>query len=229
MLTVQSSKTAFASKQRNYTPEEIQAIEEREYRKNYGELEDQRDEFIDLANNKEINAPKVLKTALEGGAVVTTALLGGMATGWGAKKTLQGVSKLNKSTPMKNFKRYVSAAKEFIIKSAKAIKEEFKKSDVYKMPSNFFKKYSEKFKKTSFGKPIAKFFENVKDGIKTITKQIKNGIKYIYKKITGIDKAKAEKFAVNTVGVAGGAASGITAIKEKQERKAELADNESLL
>ena len=101
--------------------------------------------------------------------------------------------------------------------SAKAIKKEFLKSDAYKMPANAIKKQYKKFASTKIGKPIAKFFENVGNGIKNLFKDIMSGIKKLHKKSKGIDKAKVEKVVVNTAGVSGGIASGVTAIKEKQE------------
>ena len=224
MLTVQpkisSQETTFGqrARQKRLSQEEIQAIKEQKiYEKNYDELQDQKDEFLELANNSEFNIPKPAKQILEGGAIVTTGLLGGMATGWGAKKSIQGFAKLNKSAAMVNVKKHAAATKEFIKTSAKTIKKNFLESDAYNMPANSIKKNYKKFASSKFGKPIAKFFEAIFEGIGSVFKGIKKGIKYIYKKITGIDKAKAEKVTVNVAGVSGGIASGVTAIKEKQE------------
>ena len=223
MLTIQPTKIAFEGQRkrpqyRRLTPEEIQRInEERDYQESYDELEDQRNEFLDLANSKEFKMPKAAKVAIEGGAVVTTALLGGMASGWGTKKTIQGFAKLNKSSAMQKVKKHIIAVNEFIKKSAKMIKENFLESDAYKMPANYIKKQSNKFKSTKIGKPIAEFFASVGRGVKAVFKSIKKGFNYIVKKIKGIDKVKAEKAAVNTVGVSGGIASGVTAVKEKQQ------------
>ena len=214
MLTIQPTKTAFEGGKSRLTPEEIEAIrEEREYQKNYDELADQRDEFIDLAKNDEFKVPNAAKKVIEGGAIITTGLLGGMASGWGAKKTIQGFSKLNKTQAMKNLKLHASASKNFIKESIKDVKAKFIASDAYKMPANYLKRQFVKFNNTKIGKPIVEFFSNVAKGIKSVLKEIKKGIKYIYKKITGIDKATAEKVTVNTVGVSGGIASGVTALK----------------
>lgn len=223
MLTIQpainSQKTAFGQRrnQRRLSQEEIQAIkEQREYEQNYDELLDQKEEFLNLANDEEFKVPKPAKKILEGGAVITTGLLGGMATGWGAKKSIQGFSKLNKTAAMTNVKKHAIATNEFLKTSAKAIKKEFLKSDAYKMPANAIKKQYKKFASTKIGKPIAKFFENVGNGIKNLFKDIMSGIKKLHKKSKGIDKAKVEKVVVNTAGVSGGIASGVTAIKDKQ-------------
>lgn len=224
MLTIQpsisSEKTAFGQRrnQRRLSQEEIQALrEQREYERNYDELLDQKEEFLDLANNEEFKVPKPAKKILEGGAVITTGLLGGMATGWGAKKSIQGFAKLNKSAAMTSVKKHAHATNEFLKNSAKTVKKEFLKSDAYKMPADAIKKQYKKFSETRIGKPIAKFFENVANGIKELFKDIISGIKHLYKKAKGIDKNKVEKITVNTAGVSGGIASGVTAVKEKQE------------
>ena len=218
MLTIQSAKTAFKGYQKDLSQEEIQALrEEREYRESLNELEDQRDEFINLAHDKEIKMPKAAKIALEGGAILTTALLGGMASGWGTKKTIQGLSKLNKSQAMKNVKTHMSATKDFVKKSAKTIKADFIKSEAYTMPANFIKKYADKFANSKIGKPIVKFFAAIGKGVKYVFNSVKKGIKYVSEKVKGIiNKTNVEKATVNTVGVSGGIASGVTALKEKQ-------------
>lgn len=213
MLTIQPTKTAFEG----HRHDRRMSREEREYQKNYDELLDQKEEFLDLANNEEFKIPKSAKKVLEGGAVLTTGLLGGMATGWGAKKSIQGFSKLNKTAAVKDLKKHASATKEFIKTSAKTVKKIFVKSDAYQMPANAIKRNYDKFAKTKVGKPIVSFLESVGQGIKSIYKSIKTGIEHVIKKIKGIDKAKAEKATVNTVAVSGGVASGVTAIKEKQE------------
>ena len=224
MLTVQPSKIAFESRHnRRLTREEAQVLrEEREYQKNYDELFDQREDFLNLAEDNEFKVPKAAKKVLEGGAIVTTGLLGGMATGWGTKKSIQGFAKLNKSEPMIAVKKHAKATKNFIKTSAKKLKKDFLESDAYKMPANAINKRYDKFARTKFGKPITKFFANVAEDLKSFKNAIKNGLEYLYKKITGIDKAKAEKVTVNTAGISGGIASGVTAIKEKQESGDEI-------
>lgn len=216
MLTIQPAvtKTAFEGHKRNRR--DILS-EEREYQKNYDELLDRKEEFLDLANNENFKLPKSAKRILEGGAILTTGLLGGMATGWGAKKSIQGFARLNKTEAMKNFKKHIFATKDFIKTSAKTIKKNFLESEAYKMPAGAIKRNYAKFAKTKFGKPIVKFFETIGDGINFVFKKVKSIFEFVYKKIKGIDKAKAEKATVNTAAVSGGIASGVTAVKEKQE------------
>lgn len=213
MLTIQPTKTAFEG----HRYDRHISREEREYQKNYDELLNQKEEFLDLANSEDFKMPKTAKKVLEGGAILTTGLLGGMATGWGAKKSIQGFSKLSKTAAVKDLKKHALATKEFVKTSSKSIKEIFVESDAYKMPAGFIKKHYNKFANTKFGKPVIAFFEAVGNGVKAVYKRVKTGINYIVDKIKGIDKAKAEKAAVNTVAVSGGVASGVTAIKEKQQ------------
>ena len=218
MLTIQPTKTAFQG--HRMSVDEVRAAqEEREYLRNRGELEEQRDEFLELANDVDAKMPNFAKKALKGGAVLTTALLGGMATGWGTKKSIQGFAKLNKTSAVQSLKKHASAVKDFIVASAKKLKTDFVNSDAYKMPANFIKKHVDKFEKTKVGKYVAKFFEYTKKAVNTVLEPVKKGIKFVFEKIKGIDKVKAEKAAVNTVGVSGGISSGVTALKEKAEEE----------
>ncbi len=181
-------------------------------------LNEQKNNFVNLANDKEFEMPKFLKKGLEGGAVITTGLLGGMATGWGTKKSLQGFSRLSKTAPVKNFFNYIKNTGKFIKKTFSTIKKDFLASDVYQKPANAIKKQYNKFAKTKIGAPITKFFSNVKDGVSTIYKNIRKGLKSFWEKVKGVKKETYEKAAVNTVGVSGGIASGVTAVKETQEK-----------
>lgn len=194
-------------------------MDEDMYESAKGDLEDQRDSFNELAENSEFKLPASAKKILKGGAIVTTGLLGGMATGWGAKKSIEGFSKLAKTAPVKSTKRHFSAVIDFIKDSAKTIKTKFKESDAYKMPANYFKKQKDKFASTKIGRPIVNFFSSLKKGIKKINKEISTGLKKFYDKIRGVKKETWEKATVNTVGVSGGIASGATALKEQSEDK----------
>ena len=62
-----------------------------------------------------------------------------------------------------------------------------------------------------------KFFKNVAKGVKKVYNTVKKGVKHVFDKIKGVKKETWEKATVNTVGVSGGIASGVTAIKEKSE------------
>ena len=114
MLTIQPKfsnnyKPAFKSNEQNedYSSISLGDIDEDTYQSMSDDLREQKSDFLDLANNAEFKMPKPAKKILQGGAIITTGLLGGMATGWGTKKSIQAFSKLAKSTPVKNFVHYV--------------------------------------------------------------------------------------------------------------------------
>ena len=234
MLSIQpkfstSFKPAFKSNEPNedYSSINLHDMDEDTYESMNDDLREQKSDFLDLANNKEFNLPKPAKKILEGGAVVTTGLLGGMATGWGAKKSIQGFSKLAKSAPVKSFKHYIKDTRNFIKNSSVTVKKQFLESNVYKKPANAIKTQYNKFAKTKIGSPVTKFLENLKDGIATIYKDIRTGLKHLWKKIKGVKKESYEKAVVNTVGASGGIASGVTALKETQEKnKAEIQNSD---
>ena len=69
-------------------------LEEKKYKDTRQELIDQREDLEEILDNNEIKLPKPAQTMIKGGAVVTTGLLGGMATGWGAKKSIQAMGKI---------------------------------------------------------------------------------------------------------------------------------------
>ncbi len=233
MLSIQprfttNFKPAFKSNEQNddYSSISLAEMDQDTYDEMSNDLREQKNDFLDLANSDEFKLPKPAKKVLEGGAVVTTGLLGGMATGWGTKKSLQGFSKLTKTAPVQNFVRYMKDARQFIKKSLSAIKKEFIASDFYKKPAEAIKKQYNKFAKTQIGKPVTKYYEGFKDGLKTIYKDAKTGIQSLWRKIKGVDKVTYEKAAVNTVGTSGGIASGVTALKETQEKNQSLNDND---
>lgn len=177
------------------------------------EIEDTKRDFEDIYNDAEAKLPKPAKTIIKGGAVITTGLLGGMATGWGTKKTIQGFSKLANTEFVKGLKSQVKLTNKFIKETAKDINIKFKKSDAYKEPLAKI----DSFAKTKVGGPVVKFLKSVGNGIKFVYKTVASAINFIYKKITGVKKSTYEKATVNFVGVSGGIASGVTALKEKSE------------
>ena len=89
---------------------------------------------------------------------------------------------------------------------------------MYKKPANSINRKYDKFAKTRIGTPVAKFIDGFKDGIKTIYKDVRKGLKHLWGKIKGVKKETYEKAVVNTVGTSGGIASGVTALKETQEK-----------
>lgn len=196
---------------------DLSEMDEDSYESTKADLREQKANFEELAEDKEFNLPKPIKKIIKGGAILTTGLLGGMATGWGTKKSLQGLSKLKKTAPMKSIGKYLKAGKKFIANLAKTTKAKFIDSDLYKMPAKGLKKLDQKIMKSKIGAPILKFFKSIGKGIKKAYNTVKKGIKFVYNKIKGVKKQTWEKATVNTVGVSGGIASGVTALKEKSE------------
>ncbi len=197
---------------RELTPEQI---EEREYLSARKELQDQQDELLNLAQDNEIKMPKIAKKALTGGAIITTGILGGMATGFGTKKTIQLLSKINKSKAVEGLKKQIKATNEFAKKSAVTIKKEFKASDAYRMPANAINKFAN----TKVGKPVVGFFKAIGKGVSIVYNAIKTGVNKVVNKIKSVKKETYEKATVNFMGASGGVASGVTAVKEKSEAK----------
>ena len=132
MLTVQpkvfsSYKPAFKSdefQEDNY-PTSLADMDQDTYDKVLRDLREQKGDFLDLTNNKEFKLPGPAKKLVEGGAVITTGLLGGMATGWGAKKSIQAFSKIFKSAPVKGFVNYVKSAGRFVKRTLSTVKKLF--------------------------------------------------------------------------------------------------------
>ena len=85
-----------------------------DYEKAKSELEEQKKDFENLSNSKDFNTPKPVKTFLKGGAILTTGLLGGMATGWGTKKSIQAFAKLGKTNTMQSIKKQLINTQEFL-------------------------------------------------------------------------------------------------------------------
>lgn len=229
MLTVTNfSNPVFTAKKQNTSSKNLNEdriirfdeMDQDTYDTMRSELEEQREELEELADdNKEYKLPKPVNTALKGGAIVTTGLLGGMASGWGTKKSITGLKKLVNTDAVKSVGAHAKETKKFIFDNAKLLKENFLKSKVYTMPANSIKKAYTKFSKTQIGEPLVKFFNKIGNGIKTGYTKIKNGIKHLWNKIRGVKNKAWEKAAVNTVGVSGGVASGVTALKEQNKKE----------
>ncbi len=218
MLTIQpkvlnSYRPAFKAYEQEVDekPLSIADMDEDTYESTREELEEHRDELKNLAEDKDLNLPKPINKALKGGAVVTTGLLGGMAAGWGTKKSLTGLNKLGKTKALQGLKKQITDCKLSTVKTAKNLRTKFLGSKFVENIKNGWQKFGEK----KIGKPIVKFFNSVGSGIKKIYKKAASGIKQVWDKIRGVKKETWEKATVNTVGVSGGVASGVTAIKEK--------------
>lgn len=173
MLSVQPKLSnnyglTFGARNQNHrlTPEEI---EEKKYQESRRELISQKEDLEELLENDEFKLPKPAGKIIKGGAVVTTGLLGGMATGWGAKKSIQAFSKIAKSAPVQGIKKQIKATNTFIKDAFATISTKFKKSEAYKMPLAQINK----FEKTKVGAPIVKFTKAVGNGIKLFITQLK--------------------------------------------------------
>lgn len=229
MLTVTNfSNPVFTAKKqkptsKNLNKEEIVNLDKMDqdtYDSMKSQLEEQQEELEELADeNKKNKFGKAFSTVLVVLALVTTALLGGMATGWGTKKSIVGLKKLVNTDAVKSVRVHAKETKKFVFENAKLLKENFLKSKVYTMPANSIKKAYAKFSKTQIGEPLVKFFNKIGNGIKAGYTKIKNGIKHLWNKIRGVKNETWEKATVNTVGVSGGVASGVTALKEQDKKE----------
>ena len=191
------------------------------YTRAKAELEDQKDEFESLVKDKDLNLPKPAKKLIKGGAVITGSILGGMATGWGAKKSIAGMKALNKAKAVVGMKAKLGKAWTAVKEFAGKIWKKFTDSKFYTTPKNKLNKLGEKFANSKIGKPITKAYNSVKDFVGKGFKKVKDGLNWVLNKIKGVKKETYEKAAVNTVGVSGGIASGVTALKEQNEKVAE--------
>lgn len=191
------------------------------YTRAKAELEGQKDEFESLVKDKDLNLPKPAKKLIKGGAVITGSILGGMATGWGAKKSIAGMKALNKAKAVVGMKAKLGKAWTAVKEFAGKIWKKFTDSKVYTTPKNKLNKLGEKFANSKIGKPITKAYDSVKDFVGKGFKKVKDGLNWVLNKIKGVKKETYEKAAVNTVGVSGGIASGVTALKEQNEKVAE--------
>lgn len=184
------------------------------------EMEDLDNDFGKLASDKDLKMPKPAKKLLEGGAVVTGGILGGMATGWGTKKSIAGFKALNKTKAVVGMKSKMVAAwgtaKKFIGK----VLNKFTNSRIYTTPKAKLNEWGTKFANSKIGKPIAKAYDAVKGFVGKAYGKVKNAVNWALGKIKGVKKETYEKAVVNTVGVSGGIASGVTTLKEQSEKDA---------
>ena len=231
MLTVQPKfsanyKPAFNTNSNNikFTGEEEINLDddifenEDTYNRAKEELEEQRDEFENLSKDKDLNIPKPAQKILKGGAVITGGILGGMATGWGAKKSLEGFKALNKTKAVVSMKKNLNTAYHAIKEEKTSIWVKFKASKLYTSVKTKLTEKGTKFANSKIGKPIANAYKATKNFVGNIYKKIKSGATWVINKIKGVKKETYEKVTVNTVGVSGGVASGVTTLKEQDEK-----------
>lgn len=195
--------------------------DEASYNSAKAELEGQKDEFESLVKDKELNLPKPAKKLIKGGAVVTGGILGGMATGWGTKKSIAGMKALNKAKAVVSLKSRISKAWGGFKKVVGNAWKKITASKFYTTQKARFSKVVERFADSKIGKPIVRAYNSVKGFVNNGVEKVKAGVNWVLNKIKGVKKETYENVAVNTVGVSGGIASGVTALKEQNEKDVE--------
>lgn len=216
--------------------------QEREYNSAKSSIENARENILETVEN----APKPVKTTVETLAVGATALIGGMTVGWGGRKSIQAIKEVFKTQTgakflerAKDFKHsFVEGFKELgasIENGYKNLKSDFKETSFYEKSKA---KYDNFFDKTTFGQKLVSaknkikensVYQSVSGGVKRAYEWCRDGMTNIYRKLAGIKGKQVENATVNTLGVAGGAASGVTALKEQaKENKIDNNDIEDL-
>ena len=188
----------------NSADADIAVISSEEYDRIREDLAQQRKEFTEMANDDEFQLPEHVRGALKVGAAGTTAILGGMAAGWGTRKSIEGFAKLAKTPTVMSFRKYIGDVATFISDASKNLKKQFLASNVYKTPANAISKKYNSFGKTKFGAPIVNFLNSVGRTIKQGVKSIKSVVADIKNDIKSIKGEQVKKVTVNTVGVSGG-------------------------
>ena len=222
MLTIQPKilnnyNPAFkASKDEDYDDFSIAKMDSEKYEQMRDELREQRDEFLNLVDDEDLEIPKPINKAIKGVAIGTSALLSGMAAGWGAKKSIEGFSKLGKTKALQGLGKKLEKVKLKTAESAKSLKEKFVNSKFYKNVTQKISKTYAKFGETKIGKPIVKFLDATGNFVKKAYNKTKEGVKYVIDKIKGVKKETYTNATVNTVGVSGGVAAGVNSFREKE-------------
>ena len=218
MLTIQpkvlnSYRPAFKSNENEPVEKfDLAEMDEDSYKSLRGDLKSRKQEFEDIINDTEAKMPKFIKKIMKAGVVITTALLGGMATGWGAGKSIDGMRSLYKKAPVQKAKNGVKSGFKFVKEQFAAAKKWIKGTDIYKKAATKLNKF---FSEHKFGKKLTSIYNSIKDS--NFVKSVKKGIKSIIDKFKGVKGETYKKVATNTVGVSGGIASGVNAIKEKSD------------
>ena len=222
MLTIQPKilnnyNPAFkASKDEDYDDFSIAKMDSDKYEQMRDELREQRDEFLNLVEDEDLAIPKPINKAIKGVAIGTSALLSGMAAGWGAKKSIEGFSELGKTKVFQGLGKKLEKVKLKTAESAKSLKEKFVNSKFYKNITEKISKTYAKFGETKIGKPIVKYLDMTGNFVKKAYNKAKDGVKYVIDKIKGVKKETYTNATVNTVGVSGGVAAGVNSFREKE-------------
>lgn len=222
MLTIQPKilnnyNPAFkASKDEDYDDFSIAQMDSDKYEQMRDELREQRDEFLNLADDEDLAIPKPINKAIKGVAIGTSALLSGMAAGWGAKKSIEGFSKLGKTKVFQGLGKKLENVKLKTAESAKSLTEKFVNSKFYKNVTEKVSNAYTKFGETKIGKHIVQFLNATGNFVKKAYNKTKEGVKYVIDKIKGVKKETYTNATVNTVGVSGGVAAGVNSFREKE-------------
>ena len=191
--------------------------EEIEYNKTRNELLNQKKEFEDMLDSGDFKMLKPAEKFVKGGAIITTGLLGGMAGGWGARKTIQGCAKLYKSAPATSLKKQIKSGFSTIKRVSSKIKQAIVESNPYQVCVDAFKKQYNKFAENKIGKKIVNAINYVSEKVKVAYTFLKGCTNKIVGKFKNIPNEKYENATVNTIGVSSGLAASAQSIKDKSE------------
>ena len=219
MLSIQSTVNSvpFGDRvRRAMTPEERQRlIEQQELQMERAEFLRQRAELEALAEDN--NAPNAMKKMAKVGALLTAGAAVGLTAGGGTKILINKAKAFKNSDFMKSAKSYFKSFKKAYTDSMKAIKKNFKKSDVYQKPANYMNGKYDKFAKSKIGEPVIKFVQTIKNAVKSGFDKVKEGKNWMMTKLKSVKSETYENAAVGTVGVSSGTCAAVNALKEKQE------------
>lgn len=194
----------------------LAGMNEDSYESLRGDIKAQKKDLEDLINSTEAKFPKFIKKLMKAGVILTTALLGGMATGWGAGKSIKGIQELSKKVPVQNAKNSIKSGFKFIGRQFVAAKKWLQNTGLYKKIAAKTTKF---FTENKFGKKLVSIYKKLTNN--KVINPVKDNFKSLTKKVKEIKGETYKKATVNTVGISGGIASGANAIKEDQKRAGE--------
>lgn len=216
--------------------EEQRKIEEK-YNDSVNSVEKAKDAALELAEK----APKPIKVAGKTLAATATALLGGMALGWGGHKSIQAVKELLRTdvgvkvaAKIKNgyhaLAEGLKNAKDSIQSGYGSLKTKFQQSNFY---ANAKTKYNNFFDNTKAGQKLSSaknkikqnsVYQKVTEAFSNAYRWCKDGVTSLYRKVRGIKGEQVEKATVNTLGVSGGISSGVYALQGEKMNENDIID-----
>lgn len=219
MLSVQSSinQTSFGQAHRRaLTPEERQMIaEQQEMLRERNEILRQKFELEAMANDN--STPSAMKKIAKAGALLTAGAAVGLTAGGGTKILINKAKAFKNSDFVKKFGEYYSSFKNFASESLKSIKDNFKKSDIYKKPADSIKAKYDKFAENKYGKKIVDFCATVKNMVEAGLQKVKEGKDFIMRKLKAVKSETYENAAVGTVGTSSGICAAVNSLKNGSE------------